>query len=137
MHNPQHDVFILFASPVGIKRNETHPQFYDKLKMYPNIHMRNMNLWTYSIGTPIAEWLQTNQLFRSGYLFEHIADIFRMITLDRFGGYCMDLDVVVQKSIDNLGQNFIGNDWGSVINTAFLHLKNCGIGKEILQRYFR
>lgn len=105
--------------------------------MYPNIHMRNMNLWRYSIGTPINEWMKTNQLFESNYLFEHIADIFRMVTLHKFGGYCMDLDVVVQKNIDDLGENFIGNDWGSVVNTAFLHLNNHGIGKRILQQYFR
>lgn len=137
LHNPNHDVFVIFfASPVGIKRNKSLPQFYDKLRMYSNIHMRNMNLWRYSIGTPIAEWLKTDQLFKSAYLFEHIADIFRMITLFRFGGYYMDLDVIVLKNIDDLGENFIGNDWGFVLNTAFLHLNNYGIGKEILQRYF-
>ena len=96
-----------------------------------------MNLWRYSIGTPIAQWLKTNQLFRSGFLFEHVADIFRMITLSRFGGYYLDLDVIVQKNIDDLGENFIGKDWGSVVNTAFLHLSSDGIGKEIMQQYFR
>lgn len=126
---------MLFASPVGVI--DKLPEFYNKIQQYPNVYVRNINLWRYSVGTPIAEWLNSNKLFESSFLFEHMSDIVRAISLYRYGGYHMDLDVIVQKNIDQLGENFIGDDWSTVINGAFMHLNNFGIGKEILQRFFK
>lgn len=127
---------MIFASPVGVDVKQMWPQFYKKLQSYSNVYMRNMNLWRYSFNSPIAGWLKTNKLFESDFLFEHMSDIVRAITLYKYGGYHMDLDVVVQKNIDDLGENFIADDWATVVNSAFLHLNNHGIGREISQRFF-
>lgn len=48
----------------------------------------------------------------------------------------MDLDVVVQKSFDDLGEDFISDDWGDIINGAVMRLHNYGIGREILEGFF-
>lgn len=133
-HNPDHEIFVLFASPVGVL--DKIPEFYKTIQQYPNVNVRTINLWRYSIDTPIVEWMKTKELFESSYLFEHMSDIVRALTMYRYGGYHMDLDVIVQKNIDNLGEDFIGDDWSEVINGAFMHLNNFGIGREILQRFF-
>lgn len=112
------------------------PQFYNKLQAYGNVHVRNMNLWRYSFETPLFDWLKGNQLFDSTYLFEHMSDIVRAMTLYKYGGYHFDLDVIVQKNIDGLGEDFIGDDWSTVVNGAVLHFNNYGIGREISQRFF-
>ncbi|XP_031631936.1 lactosylceramide 4-alpha-galactosyltransferase-like [Contarinia nasturtii] len=136
-HNPDRDIFVIFASPVGvIETKKELPQFYNKLQVYSNIHVRNMNIWRYSSDTPISSWLTSSKLFDSMFLYEHMSDIVRAMTLYRYGGYHMDLDVIVQKNIDELGENFIGDDWATVINGAVMHLNNHGVGREISQRFF-
>lgn len=135
--HPNRDIFVLFASPVGVNENAILPQFYKQIQLYGNVHVRNINLWRYSANTPAGEWLKTNELFESSYLFEHMSDIVRAITLYRFGGYHMDLDMIVQRNVDALGENFIGDDWSTVINSAFIHLNNFGIGRRVLDGFFK
>lgn len=77
--NPSLDVFLLFASPVSFN-NDTLQSFVDVLLTYPNIHLRNVNLWTYSENTPIMDWIQTEKLFQSKYLNSHISDFLRYLT---------------------------------------------------------
>ncbi|XP_031631974.1 uncharacterized protein LOC116346177 isoform X2 [Contarinia nasturtii] len=43
--NPNRDVFVIFASPVGIRDYPHWPPFIEQLKEYDNIYFRNMNLW--------------------------------------------------------------------------------------------
>lgn len=135
--HPDRDIFVLFASPVGLDHSKTPPKMYDKLQEFRNIHWRNVDLWRYSTDTPIYNWMRSNQLFESEFLFEHISDIVRTLTLFKYGGYHMDLDVIVQKNIDDLGEDFIPDDWEATVNGAVLHLNNFGIGREILERFFR
>lgn len=134
MRNPNRDIFVLFASPVGVKQSGCSNEFIEVLLKYPNIHLRNLNLWRYLFQTPVFEWIKTNALFESEYLFEHMADMLRIVTLFKYGGFYMDLDVIVMKNVDDVGENFVVNDWYDVANNAVLHLKNYGIGRELTQR---
>lgn len=133
--NPNHDIFVLFFSPVGLK-DGVEPQILKKLRNFTNIHFRNVDLWRYSKNTDIYDWLSSNKLFDSMYLFEHLSDIVRMLSLYNYGGYHLDLDVIVLKNLDELGENFVSRD-GPYINNAILHLHNYGIGKQLLQLFFK
>lgn len=79
----------------------------------------------------------TDELFESSFVFEHMSDIVRALSLYRYGGYHMDLDVIVLKNMDELGENFVGDDWDDVINAAVMHLNNHGIGREAIELFFR
>lgn len=96
-----------------------------------------MDLWRYANGTKLYEWLMTDELFESSFVFEHMSDIVRALSLYRYGGYHMDLDVIVLKSMDDLGVDFVGDDWGDVINAAVMHLQNHGIGREAIELFFK
>lgn len=128
---------MLFVSPVGLKDNDVIPQNYKHLQSFKNIHWRTVNLWRYASGTKLYEWLMTDELFESSFVFEHMSDIVRALSLYRYGGYHMDLDVIVLKNMDELGENFVGDDWGDVINAAVMHLNNYGIGREAIELFFR
>lgn len=134
--NPNHDIFVLFASPVGLA-DDVDSKFLNQLKFYSNIHWRNVDLWRYSENSEIFDWLSSNQLFDSSYLFEHMSDIVRALSLHRYGGYHVDLDVIVLKNLDKLGDNFVGDDWATVVNGAIIHLHNHGIGKKVLHLFFK
>lgn len=88
--------------------NEPIPHIVSTLLTYPNIHLRNLNLYTYSIDTPAEDWIRSDKIFLSEFLETHISDYLRFLTLYKFGGISFDLDVIVQKNLDNLPSNFAG-----------------------------
>lgn len=131
------NVYILFASQCGVYKNGTTPLLFQMLNRYPNIHFRTMNLWRFSYGTPLYEWMKTNQIFQSKYIVEHIADIFRFCTLYKFGGLYLDLDIIVLGNLDVLGEDYVGDDWYEVANNAVIHVNTYGIGREVMERCLR
>ncbi|KAJ6647401.1 Lactosylceramide 4-alpha-galactosyltransferase [Pseudolycoriella hygida] len=136
--NPNRDIFVLFASPVGFREIDSNlPPNIKALKNYPNIHFRNNNVWKYAEGTPAEKWMQTGTLFESSYLFEHMSDVLRYVTLYKFGGVFMDLDIVVQKNLDYLGENFAGDDSVDAIGCGVLHFDNDKLGRQIADNCLR
>lgn len=68
LHNPSSQVFVLFASPRYKMFNTTTGSgdpLIEAILSYDNVHLRNLNLWTYAAGTPIYEWLKDGALFKS------------------------------------------------------------------------
>lgn len=131
-------MFVLFASPVGFRGNASNlPENIEILKSYPNVHLRNNNVWKYAEGTPLEKWLNTGTLFESKFLFEHMSDVLRYLTLYKFGGIFMDLDVVVQRNFDHLGQNFAGDDSADAIGCGVLHFGMDRVGRKVAQNCIR
>lgn len=122
--NPNWGVFVLFASPVGILNgtNES-PPIMSALKSYPNIHFRNIDLWTYSANTPLEDWFLSDKLFRSQYLNSHISDFLRYVSLFKFGGTYLDLDVVVQKTFENISANYAGAESENSVAAGVLNFQ--------------
>lgn len=125
----------MFASPVGFDENGNLPQYFDTLLNYPNIHLRTLNLWRFAQNTPISEWIKQDKLFESPYLLEQMSDILRAVTLFKYGGFYLDMDVVVKKSFDNLEENIIGDDWFHEVSNAVLYFNNYGAGANFLHKY--
>lgn len=131
--NPTRDVFVLFAAPVGFL-NETHESLspiFRALISYPNIHFRTLNLWTYGLNTPLEKLISNNELFMSQYLNSHVSDFLRYLTLYKFGGTYMDLDVVVQKNLDTLPPNYAGAESADVVAAGVINFQHDDIGHEM------
>lgn len=93
--------------------------------------MRNINLWTYAANTPIEDWFSTDELFTSQYLNSHISDFLRYLSLYKFGGTYLDLDVVVQKTFENLTANYAGAESPNFVAAGVINFQHDGIGHEI------
>lgn len=132
--NPNFDVFLLFASPVGFKKNSAEmAPVINALKSYSNIHMRHVDLWSYANHTPFADWLSTGDLFYSKYLISHTSDFLRYMSMYKFGGIYMDLDVVVQKSFENIEPNFTGAESSKEIAAGIMSFEHTGIGHRVAE----
>lgn len=130
--NPNFDVFLLFASPVGFPKNSTHNSaVIEALTSYSNIHMRNVHVWWYANGTPFADWLMKGELFDSKYLISHTSDLLRYLSMYKFGGIYMDLDVVVQKSFENIEPNFTGAESSEEIAAGVMSFAHTGVGHDV------
>lgn len=85
----------------------------------------------------MSKWIESKQNFETIFLFQHLDDILPLVTLHKFGGFHVSLDVIVQKGFDELGTNFIGDSWMDMISTYIMHFNRNGIGLQVTQRFFR
>ncbi|XP_059620048.1 lactosylceramide 4-alpha-galactosyltransferase-like [Phlebotomus argentipes] len=130
--NPKWDVFVLFASPVGFL-NKTSLPLIDALKSYDNIHFRNVNLWNYAVGTPIADWIRDGQIFYSSYMNSHVSDFLRYLSLYKWGGTYLDLDVIVKVNFDTVPSNYAGAESEDFVAAGIINLDYDGFGHEIAE----
>lgn len=99
-----------------------------------------MNLETLVEGTPVEYFYQSDKLFTSKFLVEHMSDFVRLLVLSKYGGIYLDTDCIVQKNLDQLPANFLAKEahHGYTINSvngAVLGFQD-SIGHEILQLCF-
>lgn len=136
--NPTFDVFVLFASPTFYPEKNTSPEILSLLR-YPNVFFRNNNLWNYTKDSPAEKWFKSEVLFRSHFVTAHISDFLRLMTLWRWGGIYMDLDVVVKESFEAIPLNFAGAESEQLVANGVMSFESVGFGHYIvdliLQRF--
>lgn len=91
--NRKMTVYLLFMSPSKI--SESSKQLVRQLLSYENIKIRRLYMNNYVKHTPLEEWYDSGILRTSRWPKSHMSDILRYLTLWKFGGIYLDLDVVV------------------------------------------
>ncbi|XP_035733681.1 lactosylceramide 4-alpha-galactosyltransferase-like [Vespa mandarinia] len=110
--NPESTIYLLFLSPSPISLETK--EIIKQLSSYPNIKIRRIFPETYTKDTPLEDWYKSGTLMKSKWRRSHMSDILRYLTLWKYGGIYLDLDVVVTTSLENL-TNFAGaEDWDDV-----------------------
>ncbi|XP_076649313.1 lactosylceramide 4-alpha-galactosyltransferase-like [Halictus rubicundus] len=110
--NPSMNVYLLFLSQSGISNRSK--EMFNQLQKYPNIKIRRIFADEYVKRTPLDEWYKDDVLKKSRWPRSHMSDILRYLTLWKFGGIYLDLDVVVTTSLERM-TNFAGaEDWDSI-----------------------
>ncbi|KAH8248653.1 hypothetical protein KR032_001812 [Drosophila birchii] len=138
LHNPNFQVFVLFAGPTYRISNSNNTQpLVEAILSYSNVHLRRLNLWSYAAGTPIEEWLKDGRLFLSSYLFSHISDFLRYLTLYRYGGLYLDMDVVVLRNMEEVPPNYTGAESNTHLAAGVMSLAATGFGHEIAESCLR
>ncbi|XP_064541159.1 lactosylceramide 4-alpha-galactosyltransferase-like [Drosophila montana] len=128
LHNPNFQVFVLFACLTH--RNESTP-IIDAIISYKNVHFRSLNLDRYAQDTPIGDWVKKGDLFTSSYLMYHLSDLLRLITLYRFGGVYLDMDVLQLRSLEDEPLNFAGAERSDSIGNSVISLEPNGFGHQL------
>ncbi|XP_555205.2 lactosylceramide 4-alpha-galactosyltransferase [Anopheles gambiae] len=134
--NPEWNVYVLFAAPVGFRNRTTQP-ILDALLEYRNVHLRYVNLTTYANDTPLKEWMAKGDILQSQYMNSHLSDVMRYLTLYKYGGTYLDLDVIVQQSFEKLEPNYAGAESFDLINSAVMNLESKGHGHELAETCVR
>lgn len=135
--NPKRQVFVTFLSPVGLKRDKSLPPVIDALNSYDNIKFRNINLEKYAAGTSIHEWIATDELFLSDFLEEHTKTLLKYLTMYKYGGTYIDMDIILQKPLDDVVLNCAAAESRRNIDDAFLHFDIGNVGQNISENCLR
>lgn len=125
-HNPDRDVFVLFASPVGFAINQSDAFERTKsisvdiklLSTIPNVHLRNVNISTLALNTPMLELEQSGRVYRSPNVAIHLADVVRLLVLYKFGGVYLDTDMIARRSFADLPPVFLAAEPDELSNAA-------------------
>ncbi|XP_011701725.1 PREDICTED: uncharacterized protein LOC105458251 [Wasmannia auropunctata] len=110
--NPSMTVYLLFVSKSEFS-NSTR-EIVRHLHNYPNVRIRHIDPQRYVKETPLEAWYTSGVLKKSHWPVSHMSDMLRYLTLWKYGGIYLDLDVVVTSSLEDL-TNFAGaEDWDDV-----------------------
>lgn len=110
--NPSMTVYLLFVSKSEFSNNTR--EIVRHLLKYRNIKIRHIQPDNYVKNTPLEAWYAKGALKKSRWPNSHMSDILRYLTLWKYGGIYLDLDVVVTTSLEDL-TNFAGaEDWDDV-----------------------
>ena len=77
--NPFFDVFVVFASPVGLWMDLPNNPVIERLKQYPNLFFRNLNIWEFVNRTFTHDWIKTKKLFQSKFLKNNLSNFLRLL----------------------------------------------------------
>lgn len=87
----------------------------------------------YTMNTPLENLIASGRFYESEYFNYHLSDVLRFLTLWKYGGIYLDLDVVVVKSIDSLGQNYAVAESNRSLSSSGLNLSPTGVGHQVAE----
>lgn len=135
-NSPNWNVYVLFAANVGFL-NDTSSLEYKMLdavlSSYANIKFLRLNITHYADGTPLSDWMREGKMFDSDYINSHLSDVLRYLTLYKYGGTYLDLDVVVLKNLDEAGVNYSGAESDEDVAAGFMNMEPTGFGHQVAE----
>lgn len=129
--NAELDIFVLFSSPAYIQDNLENG-VVKSLSTYENVHLRYSNPWRFTEGTPAEDFFKNGFIFKSPFAFTHLSDLLRIVTLWKWGGTYMDLDIIMLKNIANIRPNFAAPESGEIIANGVMNFQSQSFGHYIV-----
>ncbi|EDW03732.1 lactosylceramide 4-alpha-galactosyltransferase [Drosophila grimshawi] len=137
LHNPNFDVFVLFSCPTLRPLSIAQKSLINVIESIPNVHFRQLNLQKYATDTPVEDWIKKGYMLKGRYPMEHTSDLLRLISLYRYGGIYIDLDVVVLRSLEDVPLNYVGAFDNVTLGNGVLSVEPTGTGHEIAELFLR
>lgn len=139
--NPNFTVYLLYTSPIRYPNATFFPskseQILKELLKYDNIRIRRVDLNRYTKDTPLEYWYQTRELQKSKYPNSHASDVLRYLSLWKYGGTYLDLDVVVMKNLEELGPNYAAAESHQDVAAGVLNFDHQGFGHDVANMCIR
>lgn len=139
-NSPNWNIYVLFAANIGFL-NDTSSTEYKMLdavlSTYTNIKFLRLNITNYGNGTPLSDWMRDGKMFDSDYINSHLSDVLRYLTLYKYGGTYLDLDVVVLKNLDEAGVNYSGAESNEDVAAGFMNMEPTGFGHQVAEMCVR
>lgn len=101
-------MYVLFLGH-GLQCNSDITTTFVLVTTYPNVRFRHIDLKAYTHDTPFDEFVRSGVMEKGRWPVEQYSDMLRILTLWKFGGIYMDLDVVSLKPMPLI--NFIGAEY--------------------------
>ena len=111
--------------------NPLRTQIIDAVLSYENVQFNYVPIKEYSVYTPLEEFIKEGHLSRSKFQTSHTADVLRFLTLFKYGGIYLDMDVIVLKPLNSIPPNFVASENDDIVGSAIISMEKDGLGHEI------
>lgn len=132
--HPNWQVNVLFAAPTT---KETLKNTSILLKEYKNLNFFRVQLVKYAKGTPLEELVVGGATNRTRWRISHTSDILRYLSLYKWGGVYLDMDMVVAKSFDLLVKNWAASESGIDVAAGAMRFSMDEMGRQIANATIR
>lgn len=133
--HPDREIYVLFSSPVN--KLSLEDVSIDLLKKFSNIKFRRVHIVEYAKETPIEKLVANGALNRTRWPISHTSDVLRFLTLYKWGGVFLDLDMVVAKPLDNLPKNWAARENDVYVASSVLAFYRDDIGRMVADAVLR
>lgn len=107
--NPDRSVYVLFLSP-ELKCGDDVAAAFSLVTHYRNVRLRHVDLAAYTRDTPVEDFVGSGVMDDGLWPVEQLSDLMRILTLWKFGGVYVDLDVVSLRPMPRTA-NFISAEY--------------------------
>lgn len=94
--NPEYKVYLLYSCPINGKLEDSSAHVR-QIFAYPNVRLWRLDTTRYFSKTPLEKWDFGAAMASSSWPQEHSSDVLRLLTLWKYGGTYLDLDVIILK----------------------------------------
>ncbi|XP_022916278.1 lactosylceramide 4-alpha-galactosyltransferase-like [Onthophagus taurus] len=123
--NKNTEVFVLYTHPIRSGKKDL---YLNAVLSYKNVNFIYLDVKKYIKGTPLEKLFHTRKLNR-----DFVKELLALLTLYRYGGIYLDLDVLILRDLKRIYGNFIGYD-GETLNTSFMGFKNDTVAENYIFR---
>jgi lactosylceramide 4-alpha-galactosyltransferase len=67
----------------------------------------------------------------------HLSDVLRLLTLWKYGGTYLDLDVIVQKQLDSIPENYVGMEFANSVCNCVINVDKNGTGHKLMEELLK
>lgn len=94
--NPDYKVYLLYSCPINGTLEDS-SEYVKTIFTYPNVNLWKLHIARHFSKTPLEKWDFQAAIKSSEWPNEHSSDVLRFLTLWKYGGTYLDLDVVILK----------------------------------------
>ncbi|CAK1547407.1 unnamed protein product [Leptosia nina] len=99
------------------------------------LHRDRLRIKEYAARTPLEPFIEKGTLVNSSWGIENTSNALRFLTLYKWNGIYLDTDVVVVKSFDSLGGNWVGKEDFEQLNSAAIALDDYTQGRQLAKMF--
>nr|XP_022900704.1 lactosylceramide 4-alpha-galactosyltransferase-like isoform X1 [Onthophagus taurus] len=126
LHHRNRTIYYVYVGRYPEAAMDTNDINLKPILMYENVQIVYVKIDDLVENTEIEELIKKGSIQKSNYYVEHFKDAFCVILLRKYGGVYMDGDVIILRSLDELGGNFVGKESEEVLGTAILAFNQSG-----------
>ncbi|CAK1584178.1 unnamed protein product [Parnassius mnemosyne] len=132
--HPQTHINLLYTSPVELK---TWNHLLSILVKLPNFHMTGIHVESYADGTEFEKFWKSVVVYNKVVDYKLVAEYIKFLTLHKFGGTVLDKDVIVNKCLDELGENWVIREGESMLGTDAIAMSRSDFNRNFTAMVLR
>ncbi|XP_047997337.1 lactosylceramide 4-alpha-galactosyltransferase-like [Leguminivora glycinivorella] len=132
--HPDKKVYVIFAS--SLKEIDCRTGVIAALSNLPNVELYRMNLKTYNLNTPLQNVSLLRLMWLGKWNNRKTRELIKTLTLHKFGGIVIDLDVMVVGNLDKLGDTWASAD-GDGFGSSIISVQRGLSGMYYSRHFFR